>query len=273
MSLWQTNFDIKQSVALFYSLFYALFYLVTFMNSGSSSQNKNFKLHENTSEERFSFGISSQLQSHYHYSLFTLHIYFYHSMKNEISIVSRIGRLIIGYQVELRKASSTLEWRRMDGASRWLIQARMVLEPRRTDPAQPGSTPKKPDFYLITKSASSYVILQRSGVWSDEHKVPYLYKGTTWVGYDDQESLRYKVCNAEQLFTRVGWIRMVSLNSSYFARHSFQVLSVASPRGKGWVSNPPPTSVQTPPKSCANPMRIVLYIWGGGGGLSHACLL
>lgn len=30
-------------------------------------------------------------------------------------------------------------------------------------------------------------------VWDDEHKVPYLYKGDQWVGYDDIQSLTLKV--------------------------------------------------------------------------------
>jgi len=32
-------------------------------------------------------------------------------------------------------------------------------------------------------------------VFSDEHKVPYAYKGDQWIGYDDEESLELKVCN------------------------------------------------------------------------------
>ena len=30
-------------------------------------------------------------------------------------------------------------------------------------------------------------------VWSDVHKVPYLVLGSTWVGYDDQQSFANKV--------------------------------------------------------------------------------
>jgi chitinase len=29
--------------------------------------------------------------------------------------------------------------------------------------------------------------------WNDEQKVPYVYKGDQWVGYDDFESLEIKV--------------------------------------------------------------------------------
>lgn len=30
-------------------------------------------------------------------------------------------------------------------------------------------------------------------VWDDEQKVPYMYKGNQWVGYDNPESLKLKV--------------------------------------------------------------------------------
>lgn len=29
--------------------------------------------------------------------------------------------------------------------------------------------------------------------WHNEHKVPYVTQGTTWVGYDDTESMAIKV--------------------------------------------------------------------------------
>ena len=39
----------------------------------------------------------------------------------------------------------------------------------------------------------------------------------------------------------------------------------------GMGGSGPPTSVQTPPEICENPLRSVLCI--GGGGVSHACIL
>ena len=29
--------------------------------------------------------------------------------------------------------------------------------------------------------------------WSDEQKVPYLVKGNTWIGYDNEKSIKIKV--------------------------------------------------------------------------------
>ena len=43
---------------------------------------------------------------------------------------------------------------------------------------------------------------------------------------------------------------------------------MASPRG-GMGGSGPPTSVQTSPEICANPLRSILYIGGGGGGPMH----
>lgn len=34
-------------------------------------------------------------------------------------------------------------------------------------------------------------------VWSREHQAPYAYKNTQWVGYDDEESIKVKVCRLE----------------------------------------------------------------------------
>lgn len=39
--------------------------------------------------------------------------------------------------------------------------------------------------------------IQKGGwtvVWDDEQKVPYMYKGNQWVGYDTPESITLKVC-------------------------------------------------------------------------------
>ena len=33
-------------------------------------------------------------------------------------------------------------------------------------------------------------------VFSTEHRVPYAYKNDQWIGYDDEVSLKEKVCNA-----------------------------------------------------------------------------
>ena len=43
--------------------------------------------------------------------------------------------------------------------------------------------------------------------------------------------------------------------------------------GGEWEGPDPPTSVQTPSEIRANPLRSVLYIYIGGGGGSHACIL
>ena len=48
-------------------------------------------------------------------------------------------------------------------------------------------------IYLLTKVCRE---LQNGArrIWNQESRVPYIVKGDVWVGYDDTESIKEKVC-------------------------------------------------------------------------------
>ena len=69
--------------------------------------------------------------------------------------------------------------------------------------------------------------------------------------------------NVQRRFTK-------SISKLHYLPYTARLSSSGVATGGEWESGPP-TSVQTPPEICANPLRSVLYIGGGGGPMHVYC--